>query len=50
MTNCSNCGTTITCGCQVRTASNGTQVCNSCISDYEMKLIIVNAPINNPDE
>lgn len=35
---CNNCNTTITCGCQKRTASDGKQVCSSCILSYEQKL------------
>lgn len=47
---CPNCGTLISCGCQIKTASDGKQVCNNCISSYEIKLININAPINNPNE
>ena len=50
MNTCPNCGTTISCGCQIRTASNGSKVCNNCITSYEIKLTTINAPINNPDE
>ena len=32
---CSNCNTQLSCGCQVRTASNGTKVCSSCLNNYE---------------
>ena len=35
---CTNCGRIITCGCQKRTASDGTSVCSSCIVAYEAKL------------
>ena len=38
MRTCTNCGTTITCGCQDRIASNGTRVCANCISSYEIYL------------
>ena len=38
MRQCSNCGTTITCGCQDRIASNGTRVCANCISSYEIQI------------
>lgn len=38
MRTCPNCGTTITCGCQDRVASNGKQCCQSCISFYEQQL------------
>jgi hypothetical protein len=35
---CTNCGSSITCGCQVKKASDGTQVCARCITQYENKL------------
>lgn len=35
---CNNCGAQITCGCQVRTASNGTKVCSTCVGTYESNL------------
>lgn len=35
---CNNCKTTLSCGCQQRTASDGKQVCSNCISSYENKL------------
>ncbi len=35
---CTNCGRTLTCGCQKRQASNGVQVCANCINAYENKL------------
>jgi transcription elongation factor Elf1 len=47
---CPNCGTLISCGCQIKTASDGKQVCNNCISSYEIKLVNINAPINKPNE
>lgn len=49
MSTCPNCGNAITCGCQERTASNGTRVCASCINSYEQQIIIANqnAMINN---
>ena len=37
--NCQNCHTTLSCGCQQRTASNGASVCASCIASYEAKLL-----------
>lgn len=49
MRTCTNCGSTITCGCQDRIASNGTRVCANCISSYEIHLstqaIIANSNI-----
>ncbi len=38
MSTCLNCKARITCGCQKRTASNGQQVCSSCLASYEAKL------------
>lgn len=36
--NCPNCNSQITCGCQKRTASDGKQVCSTCLTAYENKL------------
>lgn len=51
---CQNCGTSLSCGCQKRTASNGASVCAHCITDYEATLIKLAkktvAPINNVEE
>lgn len=38
---CRNCGRQITCGCQYRTASNGVQVCDNCIGNYEKQLLLI---------
>lgn len=38
MSTCPNCKSKLTCGCQKRTASNGTSVCSTCISSYEASL------------
>jgi hypothetical protein len=35
---CTSCGTQLSCGCQLRTASNGTKVCTGCITNYEQQL------------
>lgn len=35
---CSNCGAQLSCGCQVRTASNGVKVCSTCVGTYETNL------------
>lgn len=35
--NCPNCGTTLTCSCQRKIASDGTQCCSSCVAIYESK-------------
>ena len=34
---CLNCGAQITCSCQKRTTSDGKEVCQNCINDYEAK-------------
>jgi hypothetical protein len=36
--NCLNCGSKLTCGCQKKTASDGKQVCSSCLQSYETAL------------
>ncbi len=38
MQKCLNCGSTLTCGCQRRSASDGTITCSKCIADYEKTL------------
>ncbi len=38
MAKCLNCGATLTCGCQKRTAKDGKACCSSCIASYESKL------------
>lgn len=38
MSQCPNCKSQLSCGCQRRTASDGTSVCSSCLSAYESKL------------
>jgi hypothetical protein len=38
MSICPNCGAQLSCGCQRRTASNGTQCCDTCIATYEANL------------
>jgi hypothetical protein len=35
---CNNCKSKLSCSCQKRTASNGAQVCNSCLATYEASL------------
>jgi hypothetical protein len=39
MAQCSNCQTTLSCGCQQRVASNGATVCANCIASYEAQLV-----------
>jgi len=36
MATCSNCGRTLSCGCQKKKASDGKQVCANCIGKYEL--------------
>lgn len=38
MAACSNCKATLSCGCQRRTASNGTSVCSNCLAKYEAQI------------
>jgi hypothetical protein len=38
MRTCTNCGNTITCGCQDRIASDGKKVCSNCLAIYEQQL------------
>jgi hypothetical protein len=48
--NCTNCNAKLSCGCQKRVASDGKQVCSSCVSSYEQKLkAIKEANANHPD-
>ena len=42
--NCPNCNTAISCGCQKRAASDGKQVCASCLAAYERKLAEAKKP------
>jgi len=35
---CPNCKKQLSCGCQRRTASNGSTVCSSCLNSYEKTL------------
>ena len=35
---CQNCRTKLSCGCQKRTASNGTSVCSTCLNSYELSI------------
>lgn len=34
---CSNCNTRLTCGCQKKTAINGTACCNACVGTVNAK-------------
>jgi uncharacterized protein YbaR (Trm112 family) len=50
MSACPNCKANLSCGCQKRKASDGTQVCTTCIGSYEAKLNkkVVNPNSQNP--
>jgi ribosome-binding protein aMBF1 (putative translation factor) len=50
MRTCTNCGAQITCGCQVRVASNGTSVCSNCIALYEQEIKNAQTTNTNPNE
>jgi transcription elongation factor Elf1 len=39
--NCPNCGSQITCSCQIKVASNGAQVCTTCLVQYEKNLTLI---------
>jgi hypothetical protein len=38
MAQCQNCYSSLGCGCQKRTASDGKIVCVNCVTDYEAKV------------
>ena len=38
MSECPTCKTQLGCSCQLRIASDGTEVCTECIENYELKL------------
>jgi hypothetical protein len=42
MNNCPNCQKEITCGCQKKLANDGTQVCTSCMDEYNKLLGVKN--------
>jgi len=42
MSQCPNCNQKLSCGCQKRNASNGTQVCTNCLGGYESKIKNIN--------
>jgi transcription elongation factor Elf1 len=39
MNSCPNCGNPLSCSCQLRTASDGKQVCTNCAAFYEQQLV-----------
>jgi hypothetical protein len=38
MSQCLNCNSKLSCGCQKRLASDGKQVCSKCLAAYEQKV------------
>ena len=36
--NCQNCGSKLSCGCQKRIATDGKEVCGTCVTNYENQL------------
>lgn len=46
MPTCSNCNKTLSCGCQRRVASDGAQVCSTCVISYEAT--VKNKPVVKP--
>jgi len=45
--NCPNCKANVGCSCQLRRASDGAQVCNSCFLKYEAALNEKRNPVKN---
>jgi len=43
MSQCPNCKSKLSCGCQKRVASNGAQVCTMCLNAYEQTLKVQKA-------
>jgi hypothetical protein len=40
---CPNCGAYISCGCQLRTATDSKVVCQNCLESYEQQLAVKNS-------
>lgn len=48
MNKCPNCQKQLSCSCQIRVATDGTKVCSSCITTYEVNnknLSVINAAV-----
>lgn len=45
---CPNCNTQHGCGCQAKTASDGTRCCSSCLHNVEKAILERNSIVNNP--
>lgn len=37
MAKCSNCGATMTCGCQKRVTADGKQACSKCVNQLKLE-------------
>jgi len=51
--NCPNCNARLTCNCQRRTASNGTQTCTNCVKTKNAQIsanIIKQNSVNSPSQ
>ena len=44
---CTNCGATLSCGCQRKIASDNTVCCDQCIKTYEEKIQSTSSLANN---
>jgi hypothetical protein len=44
---CPNCGTTLSCGCQKRVATDGSLCCDQCIQKYEQHLVAIKVITTN---
>ena len=48
MATCPNCKKSLSCGCQLRKATNGTSVCTNCLAAYNSKAKPAIAPMPKP--
>jgi hypothetical protein len=48
MSQCLNCNSKLSCGCQKRLASDGKTVCSKCIVDYERRVAEAKAQKTTP--
>lgn len=44
---CLNCNAKLSCGCQKKVATDGKQVCSSCLTSYQKKINAANATSNS---
>ena len=47
---CPNCKSQLSCSCQLRTASDGKQVCSNCLKTYEANLEAQKTSTTNTEE